>query len=77
MPINLSSSARKTLAQKGKSKKPAEPHGEETSKPTWLHLLNKDDLETQIKCEEIKQVSKQESIFRALSLELRMILKIL
>ena len=77
VPINPSSLARKTSAQKGKGKKPTEPHGEETSKPTWLHLMDKDDLEAQVKCKEIKQVFKRKSIFEALLLKLKTILKIL
>ena len=56
---------------------PTEAHKEETSKPTWLHLIDKNDLETQVKCEKIKQVFKRKSIFKTLLLKLRIILKIL
>ena len=76
MPINSSSLVRRTSAQKSKSKMSTESHGEETSKPTWLHLMDKDDLETQIKHKEIKQVFERESIFGAQLLELKTILKI-
>lgn len=52
-------------------------HKKKTSKPTWFHFINKDDFEVQIKRKKIKYVSKQKSIFKAFSLELKTVLKIL
>lgn len=77
MLMDFSNSARRTPAQKGKDEKPVEPHGEEMSKPTWLHLMDKDDLEAQVKRKEIKQISKRKSISKAPLLELKTVLKIL
>lgn len=77
MPMDLSNSARRTPAQKSKGEKPVEPYGEETSKLTWLHLMDKDDLEAQVKRKEIKQISKRKLISGAPLLELRTVLKIL
>ena len=54
MPINFSSSERKAPAQKGKGERLAEPHKKKTSKPTWLYLMDKNDLEAQFKCKKIK-----------------------
>ena len=48
-----------------------------TSKPTRLHLLKDDDLESRVACQDIKLISTKESVFGALSLELRTVLKIL
>lgn len=56
---------------------PAELYGKKMSKSTWLHLIDKDNLEAQVKCKDIKQVFKRESIFEALLLELKTVLKIL
>lgn len=39
--------------------------------------MNKDDLETQVKCKEIKHISEQKLIFGAPLLELKTVLKIL
>ena len=50
---------------------------EGTSKPTRLHFLRNNDLATRVKCEKIKQISKRESVFGALSFELCTILQML
>ena len=50
---------------------------EESAKPVRLHLLDVDDLEAQVRREDIKRVSEKESVFGAPSLELRTVLKIL
>ena len=50
---------------------------EKTSKRIRLYLLNNANPEAQVNPEDVKKISKKESILRAPSLELRMVLEIL
>ena len=47
------------------------------SKPMWLYFLKDNNLESRVVCQDIKKISKQKSVFHALSFELRTVLKIM
>ena len=47
------------------------------AKPVKLHLMGEDDREAQVNREIIKKISAEDSVFGALSLEFRTVLKVL